>query len=468
MSPLRVTRKACDSTTSRPGNRAPRWARTMDSSGTMPPAGAATSRGREDGHSAAPRWGGPTGPLGSRTARLSRRSPRWGNEWPGARVGALGVRTGATFSANHRSSDVCSAGASSLQSRIRAPSAASASATVRKQRYWRATSGRSRIAIASSCSAGVRPSGERSTIPRATWCFRDPTSTMKNWSRLVLKIVRRRSRASSGDPGSSANARTRALNSSADRRLLMNWSAAGRAASSVFAGSVGTRSSLNVSRLVSSVVPRLAGEFSTSGAADHSGTRSERAATASADSVTASRHDPEQPHPPFHVPEHAPHGPAARFLTASVFQRQPQRGTAAPQRQAPVRDRDHGGLPGDGRGGSAERGDALEPIGRRARHTIALLDRPCESCRRDHAPRPAPCRELVELVRAALRALPRCDDVVREHELGYQNERETRRTHPPLDLELDLRREAAGLDDRAQPARRLRVATEDVTRLELE
>ena len=133
-----------------------------------------------------------------------------------------------------------------------------------------------------------------------------------------------------------------------------------------------------------------------------------------------------------------------------------------------MRDRDHGGLPGDGRGGSAERGDALEPIGRRARHTIALLDRPCESCRRDHAPRPAPCRELVELVRAALRALPRRDDVVREHELGYQNERETRRTHPSLDLELDLRREAAGLDDRAQPARRLRVATEDVTRLELE
>src|SRR5207244_108128 len=258
--------------------------------------------------------------------------------------------------------------------------------------YWRATSGRSRIAIASSCSAGVRPSGERSTIPRATWCFRDPTSTMKNWSRLVLKIVRKRSRASSGDPGSSASVRTRALNSSADRRLLMNWSAAGRAASSVFAGSVGTRSSLNVSRLVSSVVPRLAGEFSTSGAADH-----------------------------------PPHGPAARLLTASVLQGQPQRGTAAPQRQAPVRYRDHGGLPGDGRGGRAERGDALEPIGRRARHTVALLDRPCKSCRRDHAPRPAPCRELVELVRAALRALPRCDDVVREHELGHQHERETGR-----------------------------------------
>src|SRR5438034_7384274 len=31
-----------------------------------------------------------------------------------------------------------------------------------------------------------------------------------------------------------------------------------------------------------------------------------------------------------------------------------------------------------------------------------------------------------------------------------------------LDLELDLRREAAGIDDRAQPTRRLRVATEDV------
>src|SRR5207245_10350909 len=157
-----------------------------------------------------------------------------------------------------------------------------------------------------------------------------------------------------------------------------------------------------------------------------------------------------------------PPGPAARLLTASVFQRQPQRGTAAPQRQAPVRYRDHGGLPGDGRRGHAERGDALEPIGRRARHTVALLDRPRESCRRDHAPRPAPCRELVELVRASLRALPRRDAVVREPELGPPKERETRRTHPPLDLELCLRRETAGIDDRAEPARRLRVATEDV------
>src|SRR6266550_2251157 len=82
MSPLRVTRKACDSTTSRPGNRAPRWARTMDSSGTMPPVGAATSRGREDGHSTEAKWSGPSGPSRSKTARLSRRSPRWGHERP--------------------------------------------------------------------------------------------------------------------------------------------------------------------------------------------------------------------------------------------------------------------------------------------------------------------------------------------------------------------------------------------------
>src|SRR5207245_1218584 len=104
MSPLRVTRKACASTTSRPGKSALRWARTIDSSGTAPPATAATSRGREGGHSTEAKWTGPSGPSRSMTARLSRRSPRCGNEWPGARVSALGERTGATSAADQRSS----------------------------------------------------------------------------------------------------------------------------------------------------------------------------------------------------------------------------------------------------------------------------------------------------------------------------------------------------------------------------
>ena len=178
------------------------------------------------------------------------------------------------------------------------------------------------------------------------------------------------------------------------------------------------------------------------------------------------RDDAEQPHLAFHVPEYAPQRPAAGVFAASLFKRQAQRGTAAAQRQAPVRDREHGGLPGDG-GGRCTHGGALQPIGRRAGHAVPLLDRPCESCRRDHAPRAAPCGELVELTRASPRAPSRGDGVVRQHELRHRNDGEAHGTQPPLDLELDLQHETAGIDQRAEAARRLRVAAEDVTRLEL-
>src|SRR2546428_13650473 len=81
--------------------------------------------------------------------------------------------------------------------------------------------------------------------------------------------------------------------------------------------------------------------------------------------------------------------------------------------------------------------------------------------------RPARYCELVELTRAFPPADPRGDAIVCEHELRHRNDGEMRRAHPPLDLELDLQHETAGIDDRAEPARRLRIAAEDVTRLEL-
>src|SRR5437899_1409371 len=133
---------------------------------------------------------------------------------------------------------------------------------------------------------------------------------------------------------------------------------------------------------------------------------------------------------------------------------------------APLRDREHGGLPGEGGGRRTELGGARHPVGRSPGHTVPSLDRPCESCRRDHAPRPARYCELVELTRAFPPADPRGDAIVCEHELRHRNDGEMRRAHPPLDLELDLQHETAGIDDRAEPARRLRIAAEDVTRLE--
>ena len=151
---------------------------------------------------------------------------------------------------------------------------------------------------------------------------------------------------------------------------------------------------------------------------------------------------------------------------AAQLKRQAQRGTAAAQRQAPVRDREHGSLPGHG-GGRCTHSGALQPIGRRAGHAVPVLERPGESCRRDHAPRAAPCGELVELTRASARAPSRGDGVVRQHELRHRNDGEAHGTQPPLDLELDLQHETAGIDHRAEAARRLGVAAEDVTRLEL-
>src|SRR3989442_1317572 len=122
---------------------------------------------------------------------------------------------------------------------------------------------------------------------------------MKNWSRFVLKIARKRSRARRGIPGSSASASTRALNSSQLSCALRNCSGAPRSASSAAAGSTGTRSSERVTWLIRSA-SSASGNGSTAGAPlarsapptsepDHSGTSGERAATASAASVLGSR-----------------------------------------------------------------------------------------------------------------------------------------------------------------------------------
>ena len=75
----------------------------------------------------------------------------------------------------------------------------------------------------------MRPSIERFVIPAASACRRPPTLIMKISSTLLVKMERKRSRASSGVARSSASASTRALNSSSDSSGLRTGSRACRA-----------------------------------------------------------------------------------------------------------------------------------------------------------------------------------------------------------------------------------------------
>ena len=74
-----------------------------------------------------------------------------------------------------------------------APGAARASAPA-----GRSPSTATASAMRTSCSAGVRPSGRLVVMPSRTWPLRPATRTMKNSSRLLAEIERKRSRSSSG------------------------------------------------------------------------------------------------------------------------------------------------------------------------------------------------------------------------------------------------------------------------------
>src|SRR5262245_34451903 len=85
-----------------------------------------------------------------------------------------------------------------------------------------------------SCSAGGSPSGLFSVMPSRTWPRRPATRTMKNSSRLLAQIDRKRTRSRSGWFWFSASSSTRRLNCSHDSSRLMNRS--GLLAISLLAG----------------------------------------------------------------------------------------------------------------------------------------------------------------------------------------------------------------------------------------
>src|SRR5262245_55620108 len=69
--------------------------------------------------------------------------------------------------------------------------------------------------------AGDRPSAAARWSPAQMRCFRSATRTMKNSSRLELKMDRNFTRSRSGTVGSCASSRTRRLNSNHDSSRLI-------------------------------------------------------------------------------------------------------------------------------------------------------------------------------------------------------------------------------------------------------
>src|SRR3990172_5138627 len=100
--------------------------------------------------------------------------------------------------------------------------------------------------MAAICSAGVSPSGGRSTTPAATCFFKPATRIMKNSSRLEPTMARNFTRSSSGLLSSWASSNTRRWNSSILSSRLMKslgsfrstWATSALGLSEVFNSSI--------------------------------------------------------------------------------------------------------------------------------------------------------------------------------------------------------------------------------------
>ncbi len=137
----------------------------------------------------------------------------------------------------------CSSRSSSDQRTISMPSSRSSGMTWSlKTRAWRCISSRLPSQSSSSCSRGSRPLAARTATPAAIRRLSPATRTMKNSSRLLAKMARKRVRSSSGSAGSSASSRTRWLkcshDSSRSRNRSWNFSTAAiSSASGTYGGS---------------------------------------------------------------------------------------------------------------------------------------------------------------------------------------------------------------------------------------
>ena len=118
----------------------------------------------------------------------------------------------------------------------------------------RCISSRASRQIASSTSRGIMPLAAGTATPAARRRFRPATRTMKNSSRLLAKMARKRVRSSSARSGSSASSSTRALKRSQDSSRSRKRSAGRSSASGSYGGST-SKESLAAGRTMTSLGP---------------------------------------------------------------------------------------------------------------------------------------------------------------------------------------------------------------------
>ena len=137
---------------------------------------------------------------------------------------ASGVSTGNTCSRKWSCSHSISASESSATSTMAMPASASSRAQLQPARLLRRDQRRDAAADAFELFGGGAPSSDSSVMPAWTWPTSPATRTMKNSSRLLAEIDRKRSRSSSGCAGLPLSSSTRRLNSSHDISRLMKRS----------------------------------------------------------------------------------------------------------------------------------------------------------------------------------------------------------------------------------------------------
>ena len=181
------------------------------------------------------------------TARFSDSPEMYGNGCAGST--ASGVRTGNTRSLKSFLQYFCSSRSRSAHRTSSMPlSDSEGTRSSRNSCACRSLSSRDLVQISSRISRGSRPDAARTATPAAIRRLRPATRTMKNSSRLLVKIAANRTRSRSGSWRSSASSRTRWLSRSQDssrsRKRSSCFSIASRTASSgTYGGSTSKTSS---------------------------------------------------------------------------------------------------------------------------------------------------------------------------------------------------------------------------------
>ena len=119
------------------------------------------------------------------------------------------------------------------------PAAVSSLLSWRQRNCCSAISSPAAMLICSNCSVGVRPSADSTRTRSRCWPFRPATRVMKNSSRLLAEIDRKRSRSRSGWFGLAASSSTRSLNASQEISRLKKRE--GEAISASLSASCGAR-----------------------------------------------------------------------------------------------------------------------------------------------------------------------------------------------------------------------------------